>query len=57
MHLFQFSSVDTTMRLADDFMDKAAAYTEKLAELDDRSIQTFGAAVAFQADLQLAGRG
>ena len=57
MHLLQFSSVDTTMRLAEEFRDRAAAYTEKLAELDDRSSQTFGAAVAFQSDLQVAGRG
>ena len=50
VHLFQFDSVDTTMRLADEFTSRATAYTEKLADLDDRSSQTFGAALAFQAD-------
>ena len=44
------------MRLADEFGSKAA-YTAKLADLDDKSSEVFGAALAFQADLQVQGRG
>jgi hypothetical protein len=55
VHLIQFSEVDTTMRLADEFGPKQA-YTVTLSEIEERD-HPYGAALAFQADYQSAGRG
>ena len=56
VHLFEFNQVDTTMRIADEFEHKDA-YTRPLASMERSNRQHYGAILAFQADLQTAGRG
>ena len=49
MHLLSFSNVDTTMRLAEEFLPKKA-YTRALADLPDSlgaPLESYGAALAF----------
>ena len=44
------------MRLADEFSAKNA-YTKAVADIDPQDNEVYGAALAFQADEQTAGRG
>jgi len=47
VHLFQFSQVDTTMRIAEEFEPKLA-YTRALSDIYESSIEPVcGAALAF----------
>lgn len=56
VHLLKFKEVDTTMRLAEEFAPKEY-YTEALADLTPHTVGNPGAALAFQAEFQSAGRG
>lgn len=56
VHLFKFSTIDTTMRLAKEF-PYIDAYTETLGSMPDKHQLPWGSILAFQSDEQTHGRG
>ena len=56
MHMLRYSSVDTTMRLADEF-DERQRFLKIISDNESEETKEAASAIAFVADEQTAGRG